>query len=94
MKVSGNNGVNILKIYNENKPKPTAGGEGPGKKYDRVEISKEGLMVAKYATIAKSLPDVRMDKVKEVKNAIANGSYKVSSGDVASKIMEAIKEGK
>jgi flagellar biosynthesis anti-sigma factor FlgM len=94
MKVSGNNGVNILKIYNENKPKSTAGSEGPGKKYDTVEISGEGLKVAKYAVIAKSIPDVRMEKVKEVKTAITNGTYKVSAGDLASKIMEAIKEGK
>lgn len=42
---------------------------------------------ASLANQASSLPDVRSEKVESVKSAIADGSYNVSSSDVAQSML-------
>jgi negative regulator of flagellin synthesis FlgM len=89
MKVTGNNGINIAKIYSDNKLKASREKEKVNKKYDSIEISKEGMGIAKYVSIAKTIPDVRAEKVDDIKSRIQSGDYKVSSEELASKIIEA-----
>jgi len=91
---NGNNRIDVAKIYNDNKPKPGASSEKNGKKYDAIEISNAGSEIAKYVTMAKEVSDVRMQKVNEIKEKIQSGMYKVSSEELASKILETINEGK
>ena len=50
---------------------------------DRTEVS----TAASLAHRAMSVPDVRMDKVAAVQQALANGTYQVSPTDVADKII-------
>lgn len=91
MKVDGSNGMNVTKIYNENMGKSVGEKEKTGKKYDTIEISKEGLEVARLVAIAKELPDVRVPLVNEIKSRIQDGTYKVTSEQLAFKMMEAMK---
>lgn len=58
------------------------------KKSDQLEISSVGrdLQIAKQAV--KESPDVREDKVKELKAKIDNGTYEVSREAFADKLME------
>ena len=55
---------------------------------DKVEISQFGkdFQIAKQAVAA--APDVREDKVAEMKDKVASGSYEVSAEDLASKLAE------
>lgn len=50
---------------------------------DHTEVS----TAATLAHRAMSLPDVRMDKVAAVQQALANGTYQVDPADVAGKIV-------
>lgn len=94
MKVTVNNGVNVIKMYSDNRIK-TAGNRGnAAQKYDSIEISKEGFEVSKYAAIAKEVPDVRAQKVSDIKTRIHNGAYVVSSYELAGRILNTIKEEK
>jgi negative regulator of flagellin synthesis FlgM len=54
-----------------------------GTTQDHTEVS----IAAKLATRAMSAPDVRMDKVAALQQALANGKYAVSADDVANKIV-------
>ena len=91
MKVTGNNGVNITKLYNESKLKAAADKEKLSKKYDTIEISKAGQEAAKFVSMAKEMPDIRMQKVNDIKSNIKNGTYKVFPEELALKIMKTIK---
>ena len=51
---------------------------------DDAELSSAASLVSQAA----SLPDVRAEKVEAVKAAIADGSYNVSSADVAQSIVD------
>ena len=59
---------------------------------DKVEISNFGreLQVAKQAVAA--VPDVREDRVSELKNRIQNGTYSVSGESFAEKLLAKYEE--
>ena len=50
---------------------------------DRTEVS----TAASLAHQAMSVPDVRMEKVAAIQQALANGTYQVSPADVADKLV-------
>lgn len=76
----------IASMYKATKPAKAQGSSQVGSK-DVVQISRAGMdyQVAKQA-IAQA-PDVRMDKVAELKGRIASGEYQVSADDFASKLI-------
>lgn len=94
MKVSGNSPMNIGKIYSENMAKTSSRNEKAGKKYDSIEISKEGQEISRYVNMAKEVSDVRMQKVNDIKDRIQKGLYRVSSEDLAAEILKTINEEK
>ena len=53
----------------------------------RVEISDSTQEVRRVAALIKQLPDVREDRVQELKAQIENGTYHVSSDDIADLII-------
>ncbi len=58
------------------------------KSSEKVEFSPEAQMSKEAFQIARNTPDVRADKVKELKDAIRNGSYKVDSKALADKMLQ------
>jgi negative regulator of flagellin synthesis FlgM len=79
----------IQQLYNASKPATKQTSTATGSSFrDKLNISSTGkdLQVAKDA-LSKT-PDVRMDKVNELKAAIANGTYDVSGEDFADKLLE------
>ncbi len=57
------------------------------------EAKRNMEMRAKALEIARNTPDIREDKVADIKAAIANGTYKVDPGKVADGMLrEAIKD--
>lgn len=77
----------VSQLYKTNsKPKVQQTGNLSGS--DKVEISSFGkdIQIAKQAV--KNASDVREDKVAEIKNSIAKGTYNVSYEDFAEKLVQ------
>lgn len=76
----------IASVYKATKPAKAQGSSRVGSK-DQVQISRAGLdyQIAKQAV--SQAPDVRADKVAELKSRIASGEYQVSADDFASKLI-------
>ncbi|MBI5177979.1 MAG: flagellar biosynthesis anti-sigma factor FlgM [Nitrospinae bacterium] len=55
---------------------------------EKILVSDLGREVAKIHEQIKKTPDVRAEKVKELKDKIDSGSYYVSSDKIANKIIE------
>ena len=66
--------------------KATAGATAAPRGQDQTSVSTAAGLVAQTA----GSPDVRLDKVSALQAAIAGGTYKVSAGDVASKIVDSL----
>lgn len=78
----------IQQLYSASKPANTNKAQSNVSFKDKLNISSAGkdLQVAREA-LSKT-PDVRTDKVNELKSAIANGTYDVSGEDFADKLLE------
>jgi negative regulator of flagellin synthesis FlgM len=63
---------------------PASSPTSAGSTQDRTEVS----TAASLAHQAMTVPDVRMDKVATVQQALANGTYQVSAADVADKLFQ------
>jgi negative regulator of flagellin synthesis FlgM len=51
-------------------------------------ILEEGKKVAEYIEMAKNYPEIRIDLVNKIKQAIENGTFKVDVEKIAKKILE------
>lgn len=85
---------------------PLTGGPGAASSDDKIEeahsvpenavsvdLSESSRDIMRAREIASGLPDVRMEKVSEIKGAIEDGSYQVESGKIARKMVDtAIRE--
>ncbi len=79
---------NVNNIVEPKKTKPTPGTKET-KKNDSIQISSEGKKaaeIAKDTQLVNQVSDVRTDKVNEIKEKIANGSYDFND----SKILEMV----
>jgi negative regulator of flagellin synthesis FlgM len=94
MKVTNSNNVNVARIYSENKLKAAGQSGKASKSYDTVEISREGMEIAKFVSMASNMPDEGLDRVEEIKARLQRGTYKVSSEKLASGILNFIQENK
>lgn len=61
--------------------------QASGVESDNVTISEKGKDVSEMTRTLKSMPEVRADKIADLKERIANGTYNVSARDVAAKIV-------
>lgn len=77
----------IQQIYNTNKAGSLQKTAKPGFK-DAVQISSQGkdFQFAKQAVNAAS--DIRTEKTEPIKNSVQAGTYDVSAGDFADKLLE------
>ena len=57
---------------------------------DRVELSSSSRLIQKIQEAAQAAPDIRAEKVADLKKKIADGTYQVSSDDIAGKILKDI----
>lgn len=90
MKITGNDRLNITRIYNNNKLKGSSNEGRVSGGFDSVKISKEGTEIAKYVSMAKELPDERIKQIEDIKARINDGTYKVSSDELASRLLQVI----
>jgi len=55
---------------------------------DKVEISNEALDIKRMENKINLLSDINIEKVNKVKNELENGRYKISSENIADRIIE------
>lgn len=79
--------IEVSQIYQANGKVKKTGSTQSVATRDSVEISSFGreLQVAKQAVA--QAPDIREEKVEELKNSIANGTYSVPMGALADKLL-------
>lgn len=96
MKITPNVTKNVTKLE-EMKPADSSLNIEKGKKSlkanvpvdeNLLNISDDAKMVSKAIDIVKSTPDIRTDKVAELKKMINEGKYKINSEKLAEKIIE------
>ena len=61
--------------------------ENPATDFDRIELSVRSRDIEHLDALIRSTPDVRMDKVEQVRSAIENGTYNVKAEKIADKII-------
>lgn len=54
---------------------------------DRVELSPEARKLQKIIEIVKETPDIREEKIRELKQAIESGTYQADSKEIAEKMI-------
>lgn len=90
MKIQSNPNIqSVMKAYGKTAPKAK---KAEGKKFeeDKIEISSQAREIQVAMKALKDVPDVREEKVNEIRAQIKNGTYKPSSEDVAEKLLERI----
>ena len=66
----------------------TAGPETAAREGDRVELSREARRIAELRQAAANLPDVRESRVRELREALSRGTYRVESRELARAILK------
>ncbi|MGO1368463.1 MAG: flagellar biosynthesis anti-sigma factor FlgM [Senegalia sp. (in: firmicutes)] len=89
MKIFNNGNINkIQNAYKNNSIKSDQ--KIKSDKKDEFTISDEAKMIQKAIKLAKNSPDIREEKIKEIKTQMKNGNYNIDSKLVAKKILEDI----
>jgi negative regulator of flagellin synthesis FlgM len=97
MKIQGNNPIDGKELYGKvqelNKNQETEKKEGAQKadgNKDKISLSGRAKEISELMGLIEQLPDIRMDKVEELKKAIDTGNYNFDPLKVAEKILEEI----
>ncbi len=80
----------IFKTYQVNRKKEVKEVANVDNRKDELSISQKAMdysIVNKGINIIKAMPDIREDKVKEIKDRMEKGIYNVDGKDVAEKIL-------
>lgn len=90
MIISSNQINHFLKIYGQqmkvNAPGRKEAPAGTGKA-DELVLSEQGKAIQLAAQKVRETPDIREDRVRELKEAIEKGAYSVSSEEIAEKLL-------
>ncbi len=57
---------------------------------EKVTLSKSGQNISRYTEVMSHLPDTRLDRITKIRIAVENGTYQVSSQDLANKLIQDI----
>lgn len=91
MKVFNNPQISqVLKTYQKQVDRTEKAGPAAMAR-DKIEISDQARDFQTAMKAFKELPDIRQDKVEELRSQMESGQYKPSTEAVADKIMEMIK---
>ncbi len=95
MKISQKQIQDLLKTYSQRAPEKV-GSETTSKNreavkengpVDKVTVSDQAREARKVKEVISKLPEVRTDKVEELKKQVAEGAYKPKSEDIAEKLL-------
>ncbi|MGE5472837.1 MAG: flagellar biosynthesis anti-sigma factor FlgM [Ignavibacteriales bacterium] len=90
MKIWGNI-PQIQEVYNKNKTtSKIEKSSSVSSKKDAVSISSEGKDFQTALKAVRETPDIRTDRIEEIKQKMQGDKYEVSSSDIADKIVDSI----
>jgi negative regulator of flagellin synthesis FlgM len=78
-----NRGIQINKVYQQVEKKEIKQEKSPAEKSDSLTISAGANKVAEAVKLVQELDDVRLERVEELRQAIAEGKYQVDSRKLA-----------
>ena len=88
MKISEHHSVaKMLDIRTNRTAKVSADGISPGKSNDRVSLSPQARELMEAQRLLADMPDVREDKVREIKQRIEEGRYRIESETIAAQMI-------
>lgn len=88
MKISNNPLKQIHRLYESQQRRRAAAGAGAsGQAPDKVELSTESRAIEAAQRAIEAAPEVRMELVNRLKDALARGEYDVDSREVARKVL-------
>jgi negative regulator of flagellin synthesis FlgM len=67
---------------------PESGSAGVGQSSDRVELSRSNSKMEQLKTMMKQMPDSQQNKLAQIKQQIADGSYQVAASETAGKMLD------
>ncbi len=88
MKISPINMAGITNRYSTVRKAPAVA--EAAQRSDKVDFSENGKTFASALKAVRQVPEVREDKIAELKGRIESGDYNVSSEDIAKKIMQSL----
>ena len=76
-------------LHTDSTRRTSAGSKGirPAAKQDEAVLSNGGSSVAKLTTAALAVPEIRSERVAELRSSIKNGTYSVEPGVLADAIL-------
>jgi len=80
---------NVLKTYGKNANKAESA-DKTSFVNDKVEISSEAREIQIARKALSEVPDIRSEKVDEIKNLMASGNYKPSAQDIVDKMFSGV----
>ena len=88
MKISEHHSVaKMLGLHTNRTAKVSADGIPPGKSNDRVSLSPQARELKEAQRLLADMPDVREDKVREIKQRIEEGHYRIESETIAAQMI-------
>ena len=55
---------------------------------ESISISREGQEISQYTKAMSNLPDIRQERIAQIQTALQEGTYTVSSEDLADKLIQ------
>ena len=89
MKIDTSKISQLLNSYDQKSKTNQTAQQGEEQK-DEVAVSDEALQVQKGRQTYEQLPDVREDKVTELKEELRSGSYDVSGEEIAGAMLDSV----
>ncbi|MGQ9857105.1 MAG: flagellar biosynthesis anti-sigma factor FlgM [Thermodesulfobacteriota bacterium] len=96
MKINGGGGYSpiqslLQRIRSENEPKVSQPQESaPQQQAEKVEISRQAREIQKLEALLEELPEVREQRVEEIRAMIQEGRYRVDLEKLSDRILQAL----
>jgi negative regulator of flagellin synthesis FlgM len=89
MKINGSIPKNLSKIYQKQQNSIKENIKGRKKfEQDKIELSPQAEKINKLIEMTKEIPEIRKEKVEEIKAQIAENKYDVSAKELAEKMLK------
>ena len=92
MEINGTNPLiglnkNVQRLDSPQQPEPTQAAGGSRPDSDRLELSVRSREISHLEELIRSTPDVREDRVNQVRSEIESGTYNIKAEKIADKII-------
>lgn len=88
MKITGSQYKQIAKMYQKKASRRIE--KGDSNQSDKINLSREGKELKRIHEKLNQTPEVRMEKVKQLRKVVQQGTYQVSGEKIAEKMLEGI----